>query len=54
MANLPVSLFAEPTTVLEPNPPLTDLTNVSVDELILALNHARTRERALHLLSQVL
>ncbi|XP_011658697.1 cell differentiation protein rcd1 isoform X2 [Cucumis sativus] len=52
MANLPVFLFAEPTTALEPNPPLTDLTNVSVDELILALNHARTRERALHLLSQ--
>uniref|UniRef100_A0A9I9DIH2 Cell differentiation protein rcd1 n=1 Tax=Cucumis melo TaxID=3656 RepID=A0A9I9DIH2_CUCME len=57
MANLPDSLFGEPTTAPAPepiasHPPHTDLTNVPVDELILALNHARTRERALHLLSQ--
>ncbi|XP_038888595.1 cell differentiation protein rcd1 isoform X2 [Benincasa hispida] len=60
MANLPDSLFgesssAEPTTAPEPvisHPPHTDLSNVSVHELILALNHAHTRERALQLLSQ--
>ncbi|KAA0040229.1 cell differentiation protein rcd1 isoform X1 [Cucumis melo var. makuwa] len=57
MANLPDSLFGEPTTAPAPepiasHPPHTDLTNVPVHELILALNHARTRERALHLLSQ--
>ncbi|CAK9316209.1 unnamed protein product [Citrullus colocynthis] len=60
MPNLPHFLFGEPSSA-EPTtapelitslPPHTDLTNLSVDELILALNHAHTRERALQLLSQ--
>ncbi|XP_022136039.1 cell differentiation protein rcd1 isoform X2 [Momordica charantia] len=66
MANLPDSLFGEPSTVeasaavsgsatasgSSDSRPHGDLSQVSVDKLILALNDPHTRERALQLLSQ--